>query len=223
MAESTSAEQAAYQASFKKAKKQQARDKGAADAGGAADALERARQRALAPQQPAALNSRAGATVQPTKPSGRFIDTPEGRVPEEFYSLTPEQQKQFRALVKGEENNAAGESQFDRVALALLDQQAAQAKRVTQLERLVQSLVGENMELRHRQDGIDTTIEVQQSDELTEQQTLLAQMTVNLQAVGAEQESNHQRRIAESAQQAADHEARLAAMEMAEAKSPRER
>ena len=93
MAELSTAAQAAYQASFKKAKKQQARDKGAADDGGD-PILEAARQRALAPQQPAALNSRGAATVQPTQPSGRFVPRPDGsRVPEEFYNLSPEQQQ----------------------------------------------------------------------------------------------------------------------------------
>lgn len=213
MAELTSAEQAAYNASFNKAKKQAARDKGAADAGGGGDALERARQRALAPQQPAALNRPGAATAQTNKPSGRFINTPEGRVPEEFYSLTPEQQKQFRALVKEEESEAANESLALQYSKSIGDQQATDAKRITALESQLVAALSAMEAMDRRMRNINTTIEVQQSDELTEQQTLLAQMTVNLQAVGAEQESNHQRRIAESAQQAADHEARLAAME----------
>ena len=210
MAELSTAEQAAYNASFNKTKKQAARDKGAADAGGD-PILEAARQRALAPQQPAALNPRGAATVQPTQPSGRFIETPEGRVPEEFYSLTPEQQKQFKALVKEEEEKAAGGSQFDRVALALLDQQAAQAKRVTHLERLVESLVGENLELRRRQDGIDTSVETTKSAALVEQESAIAQQVTNLAAVKAESSATSIRRETEI--QIADHQNRMAAIE----------
>ena len=212
MAELSTAEQAAYNASFNKTKKQAARDKGAADAGGD-PILEAARQRALAPQQPAALNPRGAATVQPTQPSGRFIETPEGRVPEEFYSLTPEQQKQFKALVKEEEEKAAGGSQFDRVALALLDQQAAQAKRVTHLERLVESLVGENLELRRRQDGIDTSVETTKSAALVEQESAIAQQVTNLAAVKAEAESSATSIRRETEIQIADHQNRMAAIE----------
>ena len=183
----------AYERAFKQTSKEVAAAEGAA-AGVAAAAstadpiVEAARQRALQGSQPTAPARSAGAasTAAPStaaaKPSGRFIDTPEGRVPEEFYSLSPEQQKQFRALAK----EAEGESRFDRVALAVLDQQEAQAKRITGLERLVQSLVGENMELRRRQDGVDARIEVAKSDELAEQQVALAQMTTNLSAIRAE-------------------------------------
>ena len=213
MAELTTAEQAAYQASFKKAKKQQARDKGAADAGGD-PIVEAARQRALAPQQPVAgsPNPPVGR-VQP-KPSGRFVQRPDGsRVPEEFYNLNPEQQQQFNQLLKEEENNAAGENQFDRVSLALLDQQAAQAKRVTKLERLVESLIGENMELRRRQDGIDLSVETTKSAALVEQESAIAQQVTNLAAVKAEAESFASSIRRETEIQIADHQNRMAAIE----------
>ena len=213
MAELTTAEKAAYQASFKKAKKQQARDKGAADAGGD-PIVEAARQRALAPQQPASVSPNPPVgRVQP-KPSGRFVQRPDGsRVPEEFYNLNPEQQQQFNQLLKEEENNAAGESQFDRVSLALLDQQAAQAKRVTKLERLVESLVGENMELRRRQDGIDLSVETTKSAALVEQESAIAQQVTNLAAVKAEAESAATTIRRETEIQRLDHDARLAAIE----------
>ena len=158
------------------------------------------------------------------KPSGEFIQRPDGsRVPKEYFDLPREQQVNFDALLKGEEAAAESESLALQYSKSIGDQQATDAKRITALESQLVAALSAMEAMDRRMRNINTTIEVQQSDELTEQQTLLAQMTVNLQAVGAEQESNHQRRIAESAQQAADHEARLAAMEMAEAKSPRER
>ena len=175
-------------------------------------ALDRARQRALDSTQPKESGLRNISSVS-QKPSGRFIETPEGRVPEEFYSLTPEQQKQFRALVKEEENNAAGESQFDRVSLALLDQQASQAKRVTKLERLVESLIGENLELRRRQDGINTSVETTKSAALVEQESAIAQQVTNLAAVKAEAESSATSIRRETEIQIANHQNRMAAIE----------
>ena len=213
MAELTTAEQAAYNASFNKTKKQQARDKGAADAGGD-PIVEAARQRALAPQQPVAgsPNPPVGR-VQP-KPSGEFIQRPDGsKVPVEYYDLPPEQKARFDSLLKEEENNAAGESQFDRVSLALLDQQASQSRRITQLERLVESLVGENMTLRRRQDNIDTSVETTKSAALVEQESAIAQQVTNLAAVKAEAESSATSIRRETEIQIADHQNRMAAIE----------
>ena len=56
-------------------------------------------------------------------------------------------------------------------------------------------------------------IEVLKSQALSEQQGELAQMTVNLQAVGAEQQAAHDQRMQESAQKAADQQARIEAAE----------
>ena len=61
MAELTTAEQTAYQVSFDKAKKQQARDQGAADAGGGA--LQRARERALGESKPVESGLRNPSSV----------------------------------------------------------------------------------------------------------------------------------------------------------------
>jgi len=208
MAELTTAEKAAYQASFNRTKKQAARDKGAADAGGSA--LERARQRALGGGEPVAR-----ASVQPAKQqSQRIIQQPDGsRVPEAFYSLSPEQQREFKRLVKEQENLASGETHFDRVSLAVLDQQAAQAKRITDLERLVESLVGENMELRRRQDNIDLTVEVTKSDALVEAESQLAQTIVNAGTVKAQLDSATASSAREMEVQQADHRARFEASE----------
>ena len=211
MAESTSAEQAAYNASFNKAKKQAARDKGAADAG-ADPIVEAARQRALAPQQPAALNRPAAATVQPTKPSGEFIQRPDGsRVPREYYDLDPDSKARYDELLKGEEVAAENESLALQYSKSVGDQQASDARRITQLERLVESLVGENLELRRRQDGIDTSVETTKSAALVEQESAIAQQVTNLAAVKAESSATSIRRETEI--QIADHQNRMAAIE----------
>ena len=185
MAELSTAEQAAYNASFNKTKKQAARDKGAADAGGD-PILEAARQRALAPQQPAALNRPASETVQPTKPSGEFIQRPDGsRVPKEYFDLPREQHVNFDALLKEKESEAANESLALQYSKSIGDQQASDALRITKLERLVESLIGENLELRRRQDGIDTSVETTKSAALVEQESAIAQQVTNLAAVKA--------------------------------------
>ena len=176
-------------------------------------ALERARQRALDSTQPKESGLRNPSSV-PQKPSGEFIQRPDGsKVPVEYYDLDAESKARFDALLKEEENNAAGESQFDRVSLALLDQQASQSRRITQLERLVESLVGENMTLRRRQDGIDTSVETTKSAALVEQESAIAQQVTNLAAVKAEAESSATSIRRETEIQIADHQNRMAAIE----------
>ena len=99
MAEATKAEQAAYNASVARTKKQAARQQGVADAlaNAPAGAVDRARARALG------LEDKPAPPAQPSvtpKPSSRFIQSPEGdRIPEEVLSLPPEQQKQFKQLL----------------------------------------------------------------------------------------------------------------------------
>ena len=212
MAQSTTAEQAAYQASFNKAKKQQARDQGAADAGGD-PIVEAARQRALAPQQPAALNPSAAATVQPTKPSGGFIETPKGRVPEEFYNLSPEQQKQFRALVKEEESAAESESLALQYSKSVGDQQEAQAQRITALESQLGAALSAMEAMNRRMKAIDTSVETTKSAALVEQESAIAQQVTNLAAVKAEAESSATSIRRETEIQIANHQNRMAAIE----------
>ena len=117
MAELTKSEQVAYDISAERTKKQAARNRGAADAlnGVPAGAVERARARALGQvKTPAAL---------PKTPStsGRIIQTPDGPVPEEFYDLSPEDQKRFRALVAEREEKDGAAERMDSTALQLLD------------------------------------------------------------------------------------------------------
>ena len=178
-------------------------------------ALDRARQRALGGGEPQAVNPVAKASVQPTKQqSQRIIQQPDGsRVPESFYGLSPEEQREFKRLVKEQENLASGETHFDRVSLAVLDQQSAAAKRISNLERLVESLIGENMELRRRQDNIDLTVEVTKSDALVEAESQLAQTIVNAGTVKSQLDSSTASSAREMEIQQADHRARFEASE----------
>ena len=211
----------AYERSFKQAAKEVAQAEGAAAGAAAAgsgtggSAVERARARALsggnpttAPEQGtrdrSAPSVRQGAAVAAAKPSGRFVDTPEGRVPEEFYSLTPEQQQQFRALVKEGEAEAAGESRFDQTALGLVDQLLSQSKRIKSLEGQLTTVVSAFEALQRRIDGIDTAVEIGKSEALSEQQVAIAQMTTNLSAIRADAgsemaEYNRQREVGAAA------------------------
>ena len=149
-----------------------------------ASAIERARQRAL-DGGGSQRRTVAPASVQPT--SQRIIEQPDGtKVPEAYYSLNPDQQREFKRLVKEAENLATGETHFDRVSLAVLEQQSALAKRISDLERLVESLVGENMELRRRQDEMDLSIQIAKSEALLEQQAAIGQDIANLSAIRAE-------------------------------------
>lgn len=184
MAELSTAEQAAYQASFNRTKKQAARDKGAADAGGSA--LERARQRALGGDQQA-------PAPRPVKSSGpqQFVQVPARgttyRVPDpQWYALSSEQQNAYLDGVDGEATEEKNESLALQYSMSVGDQVGRDAKRITNLERLVESLVGENLELRRRQDTIDTTLEISKSDELIGAQSDIAQQVTNLAAVKAE-------------------------------------
>ena len=176
-----------------------------------ASAIERARQRAL-DGGGSQRRTVAPASVQPT--SQRIIEQPDGtKVPEAYYSLNPDQQREFKRLVKEAENLATGETHFDRVSLAVLEQQSAAAKRISNLERLVESLIGENMELRRRQDNIDLTVEVTKSDALVEAESQLAQTIVNAGTVKSQLDSSTASSAREMEVQQADHRARFEASE----------
>lgn len=149
-------------------------------------ALERARQRALDSTQPTESGLRNPSSV-PKQQSQRIIQQPDGsKVPEAFYDLTPEQQREFKRLVKQEENLASGETHFDRVSLGLVDELASQGKRITQLQSQLMTAVGLIEKMQRRIDGIDTAVEIGKSEALSEQQVAIAQMTTNLSAIRAE-------------------------------------
>lgn len=212
MAELSTAEQAAYNASFNKTKKQAARDKGAADAGGD-PIVEAARQRALGVAQPKESGLRNISSVT-KKPSGEMIQRPDGsKVPIEYFDLPDEQKARFDQLLKEGEAEAQNESLALQYSKSVGDQQEAQARRITNLERLVESLIGENLELRRRQDNIDTSVEVAKSDALIEAESQLAQTIVNAGAVKAQLDSSTASSAREMEIQEADHRARFEASE----------
>ena len=174
-------------------------------------ALDRARQRALSGGAVAAPSSAPSA---PKKPSGEFIQRPDGtKVPREYYDLPPEQKARFDQLLKAEESEAAGESLALQYSKSVGDQQANAAKRITDLERLVESLVGENMVLRRRQDNIDLSLEVTKSEALVEAESQLAQTIVNAGTVKSQLDSSTANSAREMEIQQADHRARFEASE----------
>ena len=159
-----------------------------------AGAVDRARARALgqeeAPAEPAVLGTPAAAAP---KPSGRIIQTPEGPVPEEFYDLSPADQKRFRELVAERQEEAKAESRFDQTSVALLDQLESVLKRVVQLEKssaekdsLIVGLTRLVEAQQRRMDQMDLQVQVSKSDELSEQQAGLSQQVANLSAIRAE-------------------------------------
>ena len=145
-----------------------------------AGAVERARARALGQvKTPAAL---------PKTPStsGRIIQTPDGPVPEEFYDLSPEDQKRFRALVAEREEKDGAAERMDSTALQLLDLREKDSSRVRALEQQVATLLTV-VEAQQRQiSGLSTQIEVGKSEALLEQQAAIGQDVANLSAIRAE-------------------------------------
>ncbi len=184
MAELTKSEQVAYDISAERTKKQAARNRGAAEAlnGVPAGAVERARARALGQvETPAAPPSSGGSPS-----SGRIIQTPEGPVPEEFYDLSPEDQKRFRALVAEREEKDGAAERMDSTALQLLDLREKDSSRVRALEQQVATLLTV-VEAQQRQiSGLSTQIEVGKSEALLEQQAGIGQDVANLSAIRAE-------------------------------------
>ena len=176
-------------------------------------ALQRARERALGEpenglRKPASVNPSPQRFAEITQRGRQY------RVPDpQFFDLAPEKQKWFLDSLDEASDQKAGETLFDRTALAVSDQQIAQAKRITSLESQLGTAVVVIERLQERLDQMDLEVKVSASNALAEQQVELAQQTVNLQAIGAEQEANHQRRMQESDSAARDQEERLATSE----------
>ena len=216
--------QRAYERSFKQTAKEIAQAEGAeagaaAAAGTGGSALERARQRALGGGEPQAVNPVAKASVQPTKqPSQRIIQQPDGsRVPESFYGLSPEEQREFKRLVQEQENLASGETHFDRVSLGLVDQQTVQAQRITELQSQLMGAVRLIEKMQRRMDNIDTTVEVAKSEALEGQESSIAQMATNLLTIklqaSAEMEAYNRQREQAAAESREQLEAQATAIE----------
>ena len=102
-----------------------------------------------------------------------------------YYELSPDQQSAYLDVLDERADQRKGEPLFDGTALAVMDIAQAQGKKVTQLERLVESLVGEVRELRQELSQRDQALEIQRSDSLVEAESQLAQTVVNAAAVEA--------------------------------------
>ena len=176
-----------------------------------AGAVDRARARALgqeeAPAEPAVLGTSAAAP----KPSGRIIQTPEGPVPEEFYDLSPADQKRFRELVAERQEEAKAESRFDQTSVALLDQLESVLKRVVQLEKSSAEKDSLIVGLTRLVEAQSNAIEVAKSQALLEQEAAIAQQVTNLSAIRAEAGAEAEQHQREREQAAAQHRDQLEA------------
>ena len=130
-----------------------------------------------------------------------------------YYDLSPEQQTTYLDALDDRDNREQGETTFDRTALALTDVAAAQGKKVTQLERLVESLVGEVRELRQELSQRDQALEIKKADSLVEAESKLAQTVVSAAAVEASLRNQTAASQAEMERQQADHRGRMEATE----------
>ena len=155
-----------------------------------AGAVDRARARALgqapAPPQPSAV----------PKPSGRIIQTPEGPVPEEFYDLSPEDQKRFRELVAERQQQTADENTVATVANGVLDALDSERKARKVLEGQVATLLMLVEAQQRRMDQMDLQVQADKSTALLEQEAAIAQQVTNLSAIRAEagaEAEQHQR------------------------------
>ena len=125
-------------------------------------ALERARQHPLGGDTPA-------PPVQP-KPVARQRITIQARGHEHpaldpgYYKLFPDQQSAYLDALDDLEDRKKGEILLDRTALAVMDIAQALGKKINQLERLVESMVGEVRELRQEISQRDQAVEIQRSD-----------------------------------------------------------
>ena len=102
-----------------------------------------------------------------------------------YYELSPNQQSAYLDVLDERADQRKGETLFDRTALAVMDIAQAQGKKVTQLERLVESLVGEVHELRQELSQRDQALEIQRANSMVEAESQLAQTIVNAAAVEA--------------------------------------
>ena len=158
-----------------------------------AGAVDRARRRALGEvYKPAVLGTPAAAP----KPSGRIIQTPEGPVPEEFYDLSPADQKRFRELVAERQQQTADENTVATVANGVLDALDSERKARKVLEGQVATLLTLVEAQQRRMDQMDLQVQADKSTALLEQEAAIAQQVTNLSAIRAEagaEAEQHQR------------------------------
>ena len=155
--------------------------------------MDRARRRALGEvYKPAVLGTPAAAP----KPSGRIIQTPEGPVPEEFYDLSPADQKRFRELVAERQQQTADENTVATVANGVLDALDSERKARKVLEGQVATLLTLVEAQQRRMDQMDLQVQADKSTALLEQEAAIAQQVTNLSAIRAEagaEAEQHQR------------------------------
>ena len=175
-------------------------------------ALARARARALGANKATAAPAQASAPKSAS--SLRTVVLQDGtKVPEEYYDLAPADQQRLVELIKEKEAQKADDSLAIRMVGEALDWvDRSKAKWSQERSELLDVIAGLSARVAAVEQQ-DRTLQVQKSDALTDQQVELSQMTVNLQAVGAEQEANHQRRLQESEEQAGQQRQRLEATE----------
>ena len=216
MAEATRAEQAAYNASVARTKKQAARERGAADAlkDAPAGAVDLARAPALgqveSPGDPAVLGTPAAAPSP--DPSGQFIQgvDVQGYL-EEFFDLSPADQKRFKELMAERQKENKAESRFDQTSVALLNQLESVIKRVVQLEKASAEKDSLIVGLTRLVEAQSNAIEVAKSQALLEQEAAIAQQVTNLSAIRAEARQEAEQHQREREQAASDHRDQLEA------------
>ncbi|KZR80699.1 hypothetical protein [Synechococcus sp. MIT S9504] len=143
--------------------------------------------------------------------SGEMVQLPSGdSVPIEFYDWLRGDQRIFLEAKEAIRKEAANESLALQAVNQFSQQQVSDAQRITRLEKLTEGLVRENGEFRQQLAGTNTTIQIGKSNELIEQESNLAQLSIKLQAVGAAEQAAHDRRMREAQDQAAITDGQLA-------------
>ncbi|QNI53624.1 hypothetical protein SynBIOSE41_01103 [Synechococcus sp. BIOS-E4-1] len=215
------AEQRSFDRAYKQTRKEIAAAEGAAAGAAAASsgqppagAVERARARALgqeeAPAEPAVLGTPAAAA--PAAPSGRFIQGADGqRYPEEFFDLTPADQRRFKELMAEKEQGISDQNTIATIANGLLDQHEVLMKRVLLLEKGAAEKDSLIVGLTRLVEQQNNAIEVAKSQALLEQEAGISQQVMNLSAIRAEAGQEAEQHQREREQAAAQHREQLEA------------
>ena len=117
-------------------------------------------------------------------------------MPEEFYDLSPEDQKRFRELVVERQQQTADENTVATVANGVLDALDSERKARKVLEGQVATLLMLVEAQQRRMDQMDLQVQADKSTALLEQEAAIAQQVTNLSAIRAEagaEAEQHQR------------------------------
>ena len=179
-----------------------------------AGAVDRARARALGEvEAPAVPKGSApnGAAPSPA-PSGRFIQGADGqRYPEEFFDLSPADQKRFKELIAERQQQTADENTIAKVANGVLDALDSERKARKVLEGQVATLLTLVEGQQRRMDQMDLQVQADKSTALPEQEAAIAQQVTNLSAIRAEAGAEAEQHQREREQAAAQHRDQLEA------------